>query len=81
MHSQISNIAYNDNAHLISSSSNQHSILNGRLDNVLLNSFPDNTLQQEEDLGNFGGDDSEPEDDEELDLREFDELEEDDETW
>ena len=35
---------------------------------------------EEEDLGNFGGDDSEPEDEEELDLREFDDLDEDD-TW
>lgn len=31
--------------------------------------------------GDFGGDDSEFEDEEELDLREFDDLEEDDETW
>lgn len=35
---------------------------------------------EEEDLGNFGGNDSEFEDEEELDLREFDDLEEDD-TW
>ena len=39
---------------------------------------------EEEDLGDFEGDDSEPEDDdedeEELDLREFDDLDE-DETW
>ena len=31
--------------------------------------------------GDFGGDDSEFEDDEELDLREFDDLDEEDETW
>ena len=35
---------------------------------------------EEEDLGDFEGDDSEPEDEEELDLREFDDLDE-DETW
>jgi hypothetical protein len=36
---------------------------------------------EEEDLGNFGGNDSEFEDEEELDLREFDNLDEDEDTW
>jgi len=47
----------------------------------------DEESEDEEDFGfaqhdgDFGGDDSEFEDEEELDLREFDELEEDGETW
>jgi len=37
--------------------------------------------EEEDDLGNFGGNDSEFEDEEELDLREFDNLDEDEDTW
>jgi len=37
--------------------------------------------EEEDDLGNFGGNDSEFEDEEELDLREFDDLAEDEDTW
>jgi len=48
--STYNNTVFNENLHLDSSTSN---ILNGRLDNVLLNGFSNNTVQQEEDLGFF----------------------------
>lgn len=51
-----------------------------RLNNPEFREFEERELGYAQHDGSFGGDDSEFEDDEELDLREFDDLDE-DETW